>query len=147
MPNFFDTLRETDIEDYIDDENDFAEVGHEHLSEQAISNFKRELNERKTGNKFESIKTGSTGLPKLEDFVMIGDPRYQAYGCIDYQIAFNATDNEEKKQLKYLMNLPLIPPSQLHKVKLRHIPRTYATYEEDDGALFGTNANLNNDLK
>jgi hypothetical protein len=41
---------------------------------------------------------------------MIGDPRYQPYRCIDYQIAFNTKDYDEKKQLKYLMSLPLIPP-------------------------------------
>ena len=33
MPNFYDTLREQDIKDYIRDENDFKEIGYEHMGE------------------------------------------------------------------------------------------------------------------
>ena len=116
LPNFFDTLREQDIIDFLQDQQDLSEVGYQPFTQQAIDSFNKELAERETG---QNIVKGGTSCVK-ENYYMIGDPRFQAYCCIDYQLAFNTTQPEDMKQIKYLLNLPNLPPSEINNIKLEY---------------------------
>lgn len=49
LPNFFDSLQEPDIKEYLEDYEDFREYGHVQFDEKQISQLEIELGERERG--------------------------------------------------------------------------------------------------
>lgn len=54
--------------------------------------------------------------------MMIGDPCYQAYRCLNYFQNFNNTHEEDKKHTKMLLNMPMLPVNMIKEVQLNYRP-------------------------
>lgn len=60
-----------------------------------------------------------------DNFNMVGDPCYQAYRNMDYKVAFNNSDDNTFMHTKILLNLPMVPPRNIDKVRLTHVEREH----------------------
>ena len=66
---------------------------------------------------------------KNDNTKIIGNPCYQIWSAMDYQMEFNNQNPSDKLNTKLLLMLPLVPESQMAKVKLNHL-RLFATDDQ-----------------
>ena len=66
------------------------------------------------------IKNANNEAIVRDKKMMVGDPCYQAYRSIDYFQKFNNYGEEDRKNTKILLNLPMIRREMLNKVTLNH---------------------------
>lgn len=78
--------------------------------------------------------------------MMIGDPCYQPHRCLEYFKQFNCVHDEERKHLKILLNMPMVPPGEmvdkvnleyndesLHQHSIDSLKTSIQTLEEEEG--------------
>lgn len=92
--------------------------------------------------------------------LMIGDPCYQAYRCLDYETQFNNQTDDEKMNTKILLNLPMVPPSKIRNVRLQYLspvmkttPKSLGDRKSSKGTNYmstnvypGSQQNINTDM-
>lgn len=106
-PTFYEALRNEDLEEMIEEERVFIED----LKTQNMSE--------------ESLKKADTVLdgllkhkPNKKRIIISGEPYYQIHKNFDYWLKFNLNIASEERNVRVLLNLPLIHPSQHHAVNL-----------------------------
>ena len=52
---------------------------------------------------------------------MVGNPIYQVFRCLDYQMQFNNQNSLDELNTKLLLMMPMVPKKHLGKIKLNHL--------------------------
>ena len=110
MPDYFEALREQDLDEMIEEENVFTQdFNIQNLTDE---NFKQ-------AKVCAYAKTRILGkkAPKRHQ-VVSGEPYYQIYKDFDSWLQFNAQISHEERMIKLLLCLPLVPPKYHGDVKL-----------------------------
>merc|ERR1711957_185786 len=95
IPDYFQALRQQDLEELIEEEQTF----YEEFNIQNIS----QRNLQKANN---ILQQGHQS--NMERFIT-GEPYYQIYKNFDYWLKFNNQNSSEEKNVKLLLCLPMIP--------------------------------------
>lgn len=53
--------------------------------------------------------------------MMVGDPSYQAHRCLAYYQEFNNVTEDDKKNTKILLNMPLLSQARINQVKIEYV--------------------------
>lgn len=54
------------------------------------------------------------------ELVQVGEPGYQTHRCLDYFLKFNNHNDYDEQITKIILNLPWVPPNELHRVRLNY---------------------------
>ena len=106
MPDYFQALREQDLEEMVEEERVFLDdFNIQNMTERNLQSADRVLQDIALQN-------------KNKRWTIIGEPYYQIYKNFDYWVRFNSQHSHEEKSMKLLLNLPLVPPQYHSMVKL-----------------------------
>jgi len=72
---------------------------------------------REDRNEFANMSMRST----FEKDLMVGNPIYQVFRCLDYQMQFNNQNSLDEMNAKLLLVMPMVPKKHLGKIKLNHL--------------------------
>lgn len=133
LPNFFDSLRKEDIEEFMEDYEHCREFGFETFAPESIQKLQQEKAEKSGGKMYtfkdkksdrdhhhDSVHSHASHLTSGFDIelLMVGEPCYQTHRCVDYYTKFNNQNATDEKVTKILLNLPMVPRDQLSGVRL-----------------------------
>lgn len=101
VPDYFECLREQDLEELIDEEQvfvyDFRIQNMDPVNIEKAEYQLQKLYEKKQLNQLN------------QSLLLQGEPYYQVYKNFDYWLKFNNQNSNEERQTKLLLSLPLIP--------------------------------------
>lgn len=96
LPDFFSAMKPSDLEEMLEEEKIYQELGVKNVDLKRI------------------VKK-----PELE-ISLFGEPYYQPFKIFENWLIFNHQNYNEEKNIKLLLNLPLIPERKIDQVKLVH---------------------------
>mmetsp|Transcript_13109 Transcript_13109/g.20353 ORF Transcript_13109/g.20353 Transcript_13109/m.20353 type:complete len:298 (+) Transcript_13109:380-1273(+) len=99
LPDYMNALKEQDLEEMMEEEFTYVnEFGVNNISNEHVL-------------KGEQILTAKMQSATLEQdrVTLFGEPYYQCFKVFDNWLRFNSTNNKEEKNIKLLLNLPMIP--------------------------------------
>ena len=73
-----------------------------------------------------------------DDKMMVGDPCYQVYRCLEYYQKFNNYCEHDQKMTKVLLNLPMIRKGAIDYVSLDHNTAKEHVKEKTKGSTHPT---------
>jgi hypothetical protein len=122
-PSYLEAIKEGDLEELIEEEKTYVYD----LNTQNIS----EKNLHKADDILVSLRNGK----KKRRVALSGEPYYQIYKNFDYWLKFNSKYSFEERNIKLLLNLPLISPTQHANVilishRLRRLEQDQVKKEE-----------------
>lgn len=104
-PSFFEALRQADLEEMIEEEKVYVnELNTQNMSKANLEKADMALAQRQG--------------PKSKQMVISGEPYYQIFKNFDHWLKFNLQYASEERNVKVLLNLPLVPPANHNQVKL-----------------------------
>lgn len=150
MPDYFQALKNHDAEEFIDEEYEFRKLGFRNLEEDVLHRFKEiaeqdissKSSEDEEGNKdvkvFPTLKRRSQ--QSSDKSKMVGNPCYNVFSAMDYQMEFNNQNLQDEMNTKLLLMLPMIPKENLYMIKLNHLKLyktgTESNFEDTKGHAF-----------
>ena len=140
MPDYFQALKNHDAEEFIDEEYEFRKLGYKSLEEDVLHKFKEIADQdisSRSSDEEEDHKKDVKVFPTLkrrsqqssDKSKMVGNPCYNVFSAMDYQMEFNNQNLQDEMNTKLLLMLPMIPRENLHMIKLNHL-KLYKTGTE-----------------
>ena len=153
--NYFKSLKLNDCDEFIEEEKAFRDMGFRMLDDNALAKIKiqKERSEYEVSSSSDENLSSDNSeeekqSPEMKNILktikkkslnqrtdktkIVGQPCYQVFTAIDYQMEFNNQNREDDVNCKLLLMLPMVPREHVENIKLNHlnlVPKNVSNYE------------------